>query len=122
VAELARIAQARGDFVVLTVSTDEGPEAVRDTLKVTLNGDPPFPVLFDPEMNVVQSRYGTRLFPETWIIDKDGVIRARVDGGKDWSTPLAIEVVGKLGAASCPVEFFKGVPRGEYAGLCDDDS
>jgi peroxiredoxin len=123
VAELARIAQGRGDFVVLTVSTDDGPEAVKDTLRVTLNGDPPFPVLFDPEMNVVNGRFGTRLFPETWIIDKDGTIRARVDGGKDWSTPLAIEVVSKLGAAgSCPVEFFKGVPKGPFAGLCEDDS
>jgi peroxiredoxin len=123
VAELARIAQGRGDFVVLTVSTDEGPEAVKDTLRVTLNGEPPFPVLFDPEMNVVNGRFGTRLFPETWIIDKDGTIRARVDGGKDWSTPLAIEVINKLGAAgSCPVEFLKGAPRGAYAGLCEDDS
>jgi peroxiredoxin len=123
VAELARIAQARSDFVVLTVTTDEGPDSVRDTLKVTLNGDPPFPILFDPEMEVVNGRYGTRLFPETWIIDRDGVIRARFDGAKDWSTPLAVEVVGKLGAAgSCPVEFFKGIPRGEFAGLCEDDS
>ncbi len=123
VAELARVARGRGDFVVLTISTDEGPDAVRDTLKVALNGDPPFPVLFDPEMNVVNSQYGTRLFPETWIIDRDGVIRARFDGAKDWSTPLAVEVVGKVGGAgACPVEFVKGAPHGPFAGLCEDDS
>jgi peroxiredoxin len=123
VAELAKIAQGRSDFVVLTVSTDEGPDAVRDTLRVTLNSEPPFPVLFDPESNVVNGRYGTRLFPETWLIDPDGVIRARFDGAKNWSTSLALEIVEKLGKpGACPVEFFKAMPHGPFAGLCEDDS
>lgn len=123
IAELAKISHQRSDFVVLSVSTDDGPDAVRDTLKVTLSGDPPFPVLFDPELNVVNARYGTRLFPETWIIDPDGVIRARFDGAKDWSTPLAIEVIEKAGRpGACAVEFFKSAPRGQFADLCDDDS
>ena len=124
VAELATISHNRSDFVVLTVTTDDGPDAVRDTLKVTLKGgDVPFPVLFDPEMSVVGARYGTHLFPETWIIDPEGVIRARFDGSKDWSTPLAVEVVEKLGRpGACPVEFFKSAPHGQFAGLCEDDS
>lgn len=122
-AELARIGQNRKDFVVLTVSTDDGPEAVRDTLKVILQGETPFPVLFDPDSKVVLEKYGTRLFPETWIIDPNGVIRARFDGARDWSKALAVEVgeqVGKAGA--CPIEFFDSAPRGRFAGLCDDDS
>lgn len=122
-AELARVAQGRNDFVVVTVSTDEGPDAVRDTLRVILQGDPPFPVLFDPDSKIVLDKYGTRLFPETWIIDPNGIIRARFDGGRVWSTPLAVEVgemVGKAGA--CPVEFLEGKPRGAFAGLCGDDT
>jgi peroxiredoxin len=122
IAELAKIAAQRTDFVVLTVSTDEGPDAVRDTLKVTLKDDPSPVVLFDPESEVVGTRYGTRLFPETWIIDKEGVIRARFDGAKKWSTPLAVEVVEKLGGGACPMEFSKGTPRGTFAGLCSDDA
>lgn len=121
VAELSKIASQRSDFVVLTVSTDEGPDAVRDTLKVTLKDEVTPAVLFDPELEVVGRLYGTRLFPETWIIDKDGVIRARFDGSKPWSSPLAIEVVEKLGQGACPMEFFKSAPRGSYAGLCNDD-
>jgi peroxiredoxin len=122
-AELARIGRSGRDFVVVTVSTDEGPDAVRDTLQVTLNGEPPFPVLFDPELSVVNSRYGTRLFPETWIIDPNGVIRARFDGSKDWASPLAVEVVEKAGRpGTCPMEFFNSAPRGAFAGLCEDDS
>lgn len=123
IAELARISQNRSDFVVLTVSTDDGPAAVKDTLKVLLDGaDPPFPVLFDPDLNVVGSRYGTRLFPETWIIDRDGVIRARFDGEKNWSSSLVVEVVEKLGRGACPMEFSNNKPHGPYAGACSEDS
>ena len=123
IAELARISRDRSDFVVLTVTTDEGPDAVRDTLKVTLEGaDPPFPVLFDPELTVVGARYGTHLFPETWIIDPDGIIRARFDGSKTWSSSLAVEVIEKLGRGSCPMDFFKSKPTGQFAGLCEDGS
>lgn len=120
-AELARIARGRKDFVVLTVSTDEGPDAVRDTLKVALGSDPPFPVLFDPEATVVGDRYGTKLFPETWVIDPSGIIRARFDGVRDWSDALAVEIgemVSRPGG--CLVEFQKGEPRGGFATLCED--
>jgi peroxiredoxin len=122
-AELARIAQTRSDLVVLTVSTDEGPDDVRDTLKVALNGEPPFMILFDPESKVVLDRFGTKLFPETWIIDPNGVIRARFDGARDWSSSLAVdfgEMISRSGG--CPVEFFKGLPHGKFAPICSDDS
>lgn len=122
-AELARIGKGRNDFVVLTVSTDAGPAEVRDALQVALGGEPPFPVLFDPESTIVRDRYGTRLFPETWIIDPRGVIRARFDGGRNWAANIAIEVADMVQrAASCPVEFNESRPTGRFAGVCDDDS
>ncbi|MFO0762960.1 MAG: TlpA disulfide reductase family protein [Byssovorax sp.] len=123
VAELAKVAKTRDDMVVITVSTDEGPSAVKDTLTVLLNEPPPFPVLFDPDANIVRDRYGTRLYPETWIIDPKGIIRARFDGARDWSSAMAIEI-GEMvkKPAGCPIDFFKGMPRGDFAGLCGDDS
>src|SRR5262249_4047593 len=54
IADLARIAARRTDVVVLTVSTDQGPADVRDTLKVALGGEVPFPVLFDTESKFVR--------------------------------------------------------------------
>lgn len=122
-ADLAKVARNRDDFTVVTVSTDEGPDDVRDTLKVALNGDPPFPVLFDPEAKIVGGRYGTKLYPETWIIDPEGIIRARFDGARDWSDALAIEL-GEMTSrpAGCPIEFVKGAPRGKFSGICSDDS
>jgi peroxiredoxin len=122
-AELAKVAKTRNDFTVVTISTDEGPDAVRDTLKVALNEDPPFPVLFDPEATIVNERFGTRLYPETWIIDPKGIIRARFDGPRDWSDSLAIEIgemVSRPGG--CPIEFMASTPRGKFAGICTDDS
>lgn len=122
-AELAKIARGRKDMVVLTVSTDEGPDDVRDTLKVLLNSDPPFPVLFDPEGKIVQDLYGTHLYPETWIIDPDGIIRARFDGPVDWSESRPLEIGEMVQKSSgCPVEFFKSAPTGRFASVCDDDT
>lgn len=123
-ATLAKVAKNRKDFVVVTVTTDEDSQKVRDLLSVLLEGEVPFPVLFDPEAKIVTGKYGTKLFPETWVIDKDGIIRARFDGARDWSAALAVEIgemVDKPGGG-CPIDFAMGMPRGENAGLCGDDS
>lgn len=129
VAMLARVAKSRKDMVVLTVTIDEDRQKVRDLLGVLLDGDPPFPVLFDEGSNVVGGKYGTKLFPETWVIDADGIIRARFDGSRDWSQPLAVEMgemvkrpTGALLDFGCPIDFAMGLPRGKHATLCADDS
>ncbi len=120
IADLARIVRPKGDVVVLTVSTDEGPEAVRDTLKAVLREEPPFPVLFDPEAAVVGAKYGTRLFPETWIIDTRGVERARFDGARDWSSSAIVQLIDQIRVGGyCPIEIEDGKPRGEGARMCE---
>ena len=123
-AELAKVARGRKDLVVLTVSTDEGPDDVRDTLKVVLQGaEPPFPVLFDHESEVVGGKYGTKLFPETWFIDPNGVIRARFDGARDWTDAIALEIAEMVSRPlGCPVEFARGTAKGKFASVCSDDS
>ena len=126
-AELAQIVKKDGVHVV-TVCTDDGPEAVADTLKV-LFGDagPPFPVLFDPDLTVVTDLFGTTLYPETWLIDGDGIIRARVDGnpkqvrGFGWSDPIPLEIIEQIGRpGSCAIPFSKARPLGPHADLCGD--
>ena len=122
---LANLAQIVGkDGVrVVTVCTDEGPEAVRETLQVVLNGqEPPFEILFDPDHEVVGDMFGTSLFPETWVIDRRGVIRARIDGQRDWTSPLALELIEKVGRpGGCPVAFERGKATGPHSGLCGDE-
>jgi peroxiredoxin len=120
--ELGKVLQKRKDMVLVTVSTDESVEDVRDTLKVVLNSDAPFVVLLDPESKVVADKFGTRLFPETWIIDPGGVIRARFDGVRDWSNAAVLDIAEMVSRPSgCPVEFSRGQPRGKFAALCTDD-
>lgn len=120
--ELGKVLKKRDDMVLVAVSTDESIEDVRDTLKVVLNSDVPFVVLLDAESKVVLDKFGTRLFPETWIIGPDGVIRARFDGARDWSAAAVIDIAEMVGRPSgCPVEFFRGQPRGKLAGLCAED-
>jgi thiol-disulfide isomerase/thioredoxin len=120
-AELATIV-AKDGIKVVTVSTDEGPEAVRDHLQVVLEGKPPpFAVLFDPEGEIVTGKFGTTLFPETWLIDGKGVIRVRVDGARDWTSPLTLEVLAMISRpGGCPVEFSRGQPV-SFQSLCGEE-
>jgi peroxiredoxin len=87
--DLARIARHHGGVEVVAVTTDRSWDVVAPVLPA----DPPATVLFDPDKSVVRGKFGTRLFPETWVIDPEGVIRLRVDGRRDWSHPVAIEVI-----------------------------
>ena len=118
--DLAKIEKDNKDVAVVTVSTDEGPDAVRDTLKTVLREDPPFPVLFDSESEIIGGKFGTHLFPETWIIDKRGVIRARFDGARAWGSSAMVELVDELRqGVYCPVSVRDGKPEGEGLALCE---
>lgn len=120
ISDLAKILKPRADTALITVSTDDGPDAVRDVLKVALREEPPFPVLFDPDMKTVNGKYGTNLYPETWILDKHGVVRARFDGARDWSNAMVVELVDALRDDSyCPVEIREGKAVGEAAMVCE---
>lgn len=109
------------DIVVLTVTTDESAEDARNTLSSVLNGPAPFTTFLDSDNEIVADLYGTKLYPETWYIDKKGVIRARLDGSRDWRKPLHLELALALtGPNTCPIAFQRSKPKGEHAYLCDD--
>jgi cytochrome c biogenesis protein CcmG, thiol:disulfide interchange protein DsbE len=40
--------------------------------------------------------YGTFKFPETYVIDRNGVMRRKFIGAVDWTEPDVIEYLGKL--------------------------
>jgi peroxiredoxin len=122
VAELAKVLRPKSDVALVTVSTDEGPADIADTLKSVLHEEPPFPILFDPDSKVVGGKFGTHLFPETWIIDKHGVIRARFDGARDWTSSAVAEFVDDLRAGGyCAVEVreAKVTSAGDSAKACE---
>jgi peroxiredoxin len=72
------------DFDVLAVSVDEGgAQAVGAFMK---DNGLSLPVLLNPDRSVA-SLYGTFKFPETYVIDREGVVRFKAIGARDWSHP-----------------------------------
>ena len=89
--EMQRRMKAKG-VTVVAVSTDVDESAYRQFLKthgvnlVTVR-DP------DQKSNAL---YGTFKFPETYIIDRNGVIRRKFIGAVDWTEPEITDFLGKL--------------------------
>lgn len=120
--ELAQILAKRSDVALLTISTDESADDIRNTLRSVLGGKKPgFVTLVDSDASVVRDKFGTRLYPETWFIDKKGVIRARVDGARDWTQATAIEFATSIeDPLACNIQFSQGQIVGDVSGLCQD--
>ncbi|HEX6837404.1 MAG TPA: TlpA disulfide reductase family protein [Polyangia bacterium] len=70
------------NFRLLAVSVDDDWAAVR---KFFAKGTP-LDVLLDTGRDVPK-KWGTEKFPESFLIDKDGVIRYYIVSNRDWSTP-----------------------------------
>ena len=120
IAELARILKPMDDVAVVTVSTDDTAQEASDTLKAVLKGEPPFKVLIDPDAKNVTGKYGTTLYPETWIVDKNGVIRARFDGAREWSSATVVQFVDQLRSGGyCEVQARDGKFVGKDAVVCE---
>jgi peroxiredoxin len=120
-AELTKVVADRPDVAIVAVSVDEGPDDVRPTLQTVLRGEPPFAVLFDPESKIVREKFGTHLFPETWFIDKEGTIRARFDGARDWANPLVVEYLDALRRGDyCAVKIDGPTLGGRAGKLCSE--
>lgn len=122
IAQLAQVVKDRKDVAVVTVSADLGPADVHDTLYTVLRGqDPPFPVLFDPDQKVIGDKFGTKLYPETWIVDPRGIIRARIDGARPWAGSDVMELIDNLSSGGyCPLEVSDGRTTGKAAHLCEE--
>jgi cytochrome c biogenesis protein CcmG/thiol:disulfide interchange protein DsbE len=72
------------NFEILAVSIDsEGGEAVAPFMRqMNLT----FPALLDPG-ETIRSLYGITGVPETFIIDKDGILVEKIIGPINWATP-----------------------------------
>ena len=83
--------QAKG-VTVLAVSVDVDDSNYRRFLKdhnVSLLS------VRDPNQKS-NALYGTFKFPETYIIDRNGVMRRKFIGAVDWTEPEIIDFLGKL--------------------------
>ncbi len=80
------------DFELLAVSVDDNAGVVREFLQ---KSGISVPVVMDTD-RAVADRYGTFRFPETYLIDRNGIMRRRIIGAQDWTTPQAIAMVSDL--------------------------
>jgi peroxiredoxin len=76
------------DFVLLTVSVDDSVKVVRDFLSRHRRVIGAMKVLIDPSRKIPRS-YGTEKFPESYLIDQDGVVRYRFINKRNWASPVA---------------------------------
>lgn len=90
--ELGDMIESRDDVELVTITVDESWDQVSRLFPRDKNLE----VLFDPDKEVVSGKFGTRLYPETWFIDPEGVIRLRVDGPRDWSSPVVLDLIQSL--------------------------
>ena len=77
---------------VVAVSIDDDEQAYRHFLKdhnVTLT------TIRDPQKTSA-NLYGTSKWPETYIIDRDGIVRRKFIGPQDWLGPEIIDFLKKL--------------------------
>jgi cytochrome c biogenesis protein CcmG/thiol:disulfide interchange protein DsbE len=80
---LVELHHDRPDLAILAVSIDDDPNAYSRFL-VRRNVD--FITVRDPSQSAARL-YHTEGWPETYIIDRQGVIRRKIVGDPDWSNP-----------------------------------
>jgi peroxiredoxin len=79
-------------IAVLAVSVDVDEDAYRRFLK---DHKVDLLTVRDPS-HKSSDLYGTFKYPETYIIDRDGVLRRKFIGAVDWNTPEIVEYLSKL--------------------------
>ena len=76
-------------FVMLTILSNDEP-AFAEALAAKIGAT--FPILTDPQNTAAQA-YGITGVPETFIIDKQGILREKFIGALQWDSPQAMEML-----------------------------
>ena len=84
-------------FEILAVSTDPQGVAVTRPFKESLGLS--FPILHDSDYRVGIA-YGARTLPITFLVDRQGMIRHRIFGARDWGSQEARQLIQTLLKAS----------------------
>jgi peroxiredoxin len=82
-------------FEVLAVNYQEGPARINSFIqKLNLT----LPVVRDTDGSVARS-WGARIFPASYLVDRDGNIRHSLSGGADWTGAALVSTIRTLLAA-----------------------
>ena len=83
-----------GTFEILAVSVDDGWEPVD---KFLAQPKTPFRVALDEGAKISRT-YGTTKFPESYLLDKDGKLRLKFVGPRNWLDPNVATLLEAYGA------------------------
>jgi peroxiredoxin len=85
---------SRDDFVILAVNIDQtGMDNIREFAK---SKGMKFPVLLDPKSHVAAGKYGITGVPETFLIDRNGIIIERYIGPRNWNEEEFIKYLNTI--------------------------
>jgi cytochrome c biogenesis protein CcmG, thiol:disulfide interchange protein DsbE len=89
--EMQRRMKAKG-VTVLAISVDVDENAYRRFVR---DHNVNLLTVRDPDQKS-PALYGTHLFPETYILDRNGVMRRKFIGAVDWTEPEIVDFLSKL--------------------------
>ncbi len=78
---------------MLTISVDKDVSLIAPFVK---EYNLTFPVLLDPDSKLAKKYYKTTGVPETFIVDKNGIIVHKAIGPRDWATDDTMEAFAQL--------------------------
>jgi len=84
---------SRKDFEILAVSIDVQGVAITRPFQQEYHLT--FPILHDADYRVGLT-YGARTLPMTFLVDRQGVVRHRIFGARDWGNSEAHQLVQML--------------------------
>ncbi len=79
-------------MVIISVSLDKTKKKLRSFMK---NHPAEYIVLTDTKM-MSAAMYGVRGFPTTFLIDREGVIKYKAPGYREWSSSASGKIIDKL--------------------------
>ena len=90
---LVALQKQLGDkVVILAVSTDEDEDGYKQFVKAHMPGV----LTVRDGKHVSNTLYGTFAFPETFVIDRQGVVRRKFIGAVNWTSPEIVDYLQKM--------------------------
>jgi peroxiredoxin len=83
----------RKEFEILAVSTDAQGVTVTRPFQQAMGFT--FPILHDSEYRVGLT-YGARTIPITFMVDRQGIVRQKIFGAREWDSPAARDLIHTL--------------------------
>ncbi len=80
------------NIVIVAVSIDEDPDAYASFLR---NRHVDLITVRDPQQSAA-NLFHTDMWPETYVIDRNGVIRRKFVGAQDWTSPEIVQYLNSL--------------------------